>query len=276
MATEIQLIDDILFGEDILLPTIIPEDEILTQTRNHSEVGDSDSDVSNQEIDVGSFSDEIYSPTAPSSFEERLSPCLTLKTSQEPDECRVLKMDSSGKLRMGKTIRVLNQSPQIFKSQGIDINRNVRACQSKSAIAARENRERKKRYVSGLEAAVNRLKCDNKKLADDRSTLMKETDSLRREVKYLRNVLANQSSLSSLLRNIPSVSGLSFVGGKITSDVTTLKRKSSNADVSTPKQARLSDQKDVQSCGICLHVSGSRVSMELCAACNDQQVSADV
>ena len=178
---------------------------------------------------------------------------------------------------MGKTIRVLNQSPDIFESsRGIDINRNTRVCQSKSAIAARENRERKKRYVAGLESTVHRLKFDNKKLSSNCNTLAKEADSLRNEVKYLRNVLANQSALSSLLNNIPNVAGLSFVGGKITNEVASGKRKSSSEEPIAPKLARLSKQKAIQSTGICLHVSGSRVSMELCAACNDEQVITDV
>lgn len=80
---------------------------------------------------------------------------------------------------------------------------------SKNALIARENRLRKKMYVSKLEDNVTSLKKDNKKLGliiDQQSSVISE---LRREVKYLKSVISNSSDISRLIRNIHQSSGMS-------------------------------------------------------------------
>ena len=276
MDSDLKTLDDFLFGEDVPFADLLSNEDANSRSSDSDvDVGSPESDFSSQYCDIDSPEVLVNAQSNPEVDDELVS--YLTKRARASDESRVLKMDSRGKLRMGKTIRVLNQAPELFaSSRGVDYNRNYRTCQSKSAIAARENREKKKRYVAGLEASVNRLKYENKKLTDDRCSLTKEADSLREEVRYLRNVLANQSTLSSLLKNIPNVSGLSFVGGKLTSDITAPKRKPSVDDetIRTKQRRVATDPEESSTSGICLHVSQSRVSMELCASCSNVHASA--
>lgn len=80
---------------------------------------------------------------------------------------------------------------------------------SKNALMARENRLRKKIYVSNLERTVANLRKDNKKLSlitDNQSSLIL---NLQKEVKYLKSVIANSNDISTLIQNIHQSSGMS-------------------------------------------------------------------
>ena len=83
-------------------------------------------------------------------------------------------------------------------------------CMSKNAIAARENRLKKKQYVKDLEDTVKSISAENGTLKKQVSTMEEAVTDLKTEVKYLKKVLANQSTLSALLKNIPSVSGINL------------------------------------------------------------------
>lgn len=82
-------------------------------------------------------------------------------------------------------------------------------CFSKNALMARENRLRKKKYVSKLENDITYLKRNNKKLSlivDNQSSLISE---LKKEIKYLKSVIINSGDISKLIRNIHQSSGMS-------------------------------------------------------------------
>ncbi|KAK3746749.1 hypothetical protein QZH41_003570 [Actinostola sp. cb2023] len=80
----------------------------------------------------------------------------------------------------------------------------------KSAQAARDNRLKKKKYVEGMETEIEQLRKDNEalKARDRRHT--QAVEKLEDEVSYLRNVLANQSTLSTLMKRLVSTPGISF------------------------------------------------------------------
>lgn len=82
-------------------------------------------------------------------------------------------------------------------------------CFSRNALMARENRLKKKLYIQNLEKEVSSLKGDNKNLVgvvENQSFLISE---LKKEVKYLKSVLANSSDISRLIRNINQGTGMS-------------------------------------------------------------------
>lgn len=82
-------------------------------------------------------------------------------------------------------------------------------CFSRNALMARENRLKKKMYIQNLEKEVSSLKSDNKKMVgmvENQSFLINE---LKKEVKYLKSVLANSSDISRLLKNIHQGTGMS-------------------------------------------------------------------
>jgi hypothetical protein len=88
----------------------------------------------------------------------------------------------------------------------------------KNAMAARANRQKKKEYVVGLENQITSLYTENETLKDKCTKMEGEMTSLKKEVAYLRSVLANDSALSSVLSGLCNVKDVrfssSFVGGK--------------------------------------------------------------
>ena len=80
----------------------------------------------------------------------------------------------------------------------------------KNAEAARENRQKKKRYVESLERENADLKEFKTQTSAENSALKSQVDILKEEVTYLRSVIANQGTLSLLLKNISSTPGISL------------------------------------------------------------------
>lgn len=83
-------------------------------------------------------------------------------------------------------------------------------CMSKNAIAARENRKKKKEYTTRLETTVETLETENNRLKSRNDTLESSVNQLKTEVEYLQSVIANQSTLSHLLGNIQNIPGVKF------------------------------------------------------------------
>lgn len=82
-------------------------------------------------------------------------------------------------------------------------------CFSKNAMMARENRLKKKLYIESLEKEVAALKAENKKIAslvENQSFLISE---LKKEIRYLKSILANSADISRLIRSIHENTGMS-------------------------------------------------------------------
>ncbi|XP_002741811.1 CREB/ATF bZIP transcription factor-like [Saccoglossus kowalevskii] len=123
----------------------------------------------------------------------------------------------------------------------------------KNAIAARENRQKKKNYVAGLEKKNLELSAENKSLKAENNELVNKTICLEEEVTYLKSVLAHQSSLAKLIKNIGKTDirlTSSFDARKIT-EPSSKRRKTSSSTTG----------------GMCLHVTGQDVSLEFCSKC---------
>ena len=104
------------------------------------------------------------------------------------------------------------------------------------------NREKKKLQVAQLEHQIENLTAENLQLKSKNSSLEKGYGELITEVQYLKNIIANQSSLSKLLQNIPSVKGFSL---------------------RTSFSTNVKDDVRPQGNGVCLHVAGDNdVSLE--------------
>ncbi len=140
----------------------------------------------------------------------------------------------------------------------------------KNAIAAKLNRQKKKHYVQGLEAQVASLETENHQLQTWYSRSQESVTRLQSEVKYLKSVLANQSTLSKLLRNIPQIDGIvmSSSFNATTDDCHTTHCEDKGLDISlSPKKAKI-DSDGVG--GVCLHVVGNTASLEFCATCSER------
>jgi hypothetical protein len=133
---------------------------------------------------------------------------------------------------------------------------------NKSAIQARLNRQKKKAYIKGLEDHRNKLDKENKSLKREVHLLQNDKDSLQEEVQYLKSVLANQSALSALLKNIPHADGIRL------SSSFEMARTLDDHDYGKPAKKRRFFER-VPSGGVCLHVrDSSNVSLEFCAHCS--------
>ncbi|CAH2225691.1 CREB ATF bZIP transcription factor [Pelobates cultripes] len=154
--------------------------------------------------------------------------------------------------------------------------RNRGRCQgNKNALAARLNRLRKKEYVSGLESSVARLTGENQQLQRERQALGARVRELEQEARYLRAVLANDSSLSQLLGRLTGLGGVRL-STSLFLDPTT---SAGDHDYALPgfrqdlEQAREAGE-GAHPCGVCLHVDREKVSVEFCASCARKAVSA--
>ena len=132
----------------------------------------------------------------------------------------------------------------------------------KNAEAAKQNRLKKKAYLESLEAEAETLREENKLLKSRCSNIEQTAKGLAEEVEYLRSVIRNQSSLSTLLQNIPNVKSV-----KLSSPLGKRSSKESTSAESTAKRAKQS------SGGVCLHVAKDTVSLEFCPHCSIHAVS---
>lgn len=84
-------------------------------------------------------------------------------------------------------------------------------CFTKNALLARENRAKKKQYLTNLENENDTLRRDHKKCVKVIGNQSRLITDLRKEVRYLRSVLANSADISNLVRNIQHNTGMSVV-----------------------------------------------------------------
>ncbi|CAG9815736.1 unnamed protein product [Phaedon cochleariae] len=82
-------------------------------------------------------------------------------------------------------------------------------CFSKNALMARENRLKKKLYVMKLEKEVSSLKVENKSITSVIHRQSQLLTDLKKEVKYLRSVIANSKDIGNLIKSINRSTGMS-------------------------------------------------------------------
>ena len=193
----------------------------------------------------------------------------------------------------------------LFENRVSPVRDSLRRNMSKNAVLARENREKKKRYICGLEKTVRDLSVENKKLVQGCTAMHCTIASLRREVNYLRGVIENQSELARLLKHIPTVdhtcrlsvnSSQSFDGeseiGNAPSFLNEQPLSASSLNSSELLHTELMPTAEYESLlnehdyarserqnkrnmsshrqfGVCLHVANQSTSLQLCASCNE-------
>jgi len=102
-------------------------------------------------------------------------------------------------------------------------------CFSKNALMARENRLKKKMYITTLENQVSALKNDNKKLSQMVDSQAETIEEMKKEVKYLKSILANSEGIGKLLRAINTSTGMA-----VSSSITTQVKHQSKMGNSSP------------------------------------------
>lgn len=173
---------------------------------------------------------------------------------------------------------------------------------NRNALMARENRRKKKEYLTKLEEEVDEYKSENKKLRRILKQQFKMAEKLKHEKDYLRNVLANQTQITSLLNlfknqsnasqstaSSPALSTTSSVQQDLLGrdfdfpdsfDESLLPKETDDFFKYIPDQNDLSLHNNLigdhnytsgnkSDAGVCLHVCGSHLSLEFCVNCSD-------
>ncbi|XP_063807422.1 CREB/ATF bZIP transcription factor [Pseudophryne corroboree] len=145
---------------------------------------------------------------------------------------------------------------------------------NRNALAARLNRLRRKEYVSGLEVRVARLAGENARLERERETLGARVRELEEESRYLRAVLANDTSLCQLLGRLTGLGGV-----RMSTSLFLKPRppRPADHDYALPRAEEGEPQEGGAPSaggGVCLHVDQDKVSVEFCPACSRRASSA--
>ena len=159
-----------------------------------------------------------------------------------------------------KVLRIVNSNGGGVSNED-DLTKALEERNRKNAEMARQNRLKKKAYVGNLEEEVE---VGRKRISELETTLNDvegERDSYKREVEYLKSVLANQSALAGLLKNIPSVNGVSL------SSSISRKRVAELDHSYVPSKKRHLEGPSASTAGVCLHVDSDNVSLEFCHHC---------
>ncbi|XP_072290417.1 CREB/ATF bZIP transcription factor [Eucyclogobius newberryi] len=140
---------------------------------------------------------------------------------------------------------------------------------NKNAIAARLNRIKKKEYVSSLERKVAALASENSALKRSTCELSKRVVELEGETRYLRAVLANESTLAQLLARLGGLSGMKLSSSLFQGAA----HSPGDHDYALPRKRARPEEKG-EAGGVCLHVDRDHVSVEFCAACSERASAA--
>jgi hypothetical protein len=157
-------------------------------------------------------------------------------------------------------------------------------CMTRNAIAARENRERKKAYIEDMEKKLHISEGENRKMRSIITALTKKNEELSDENKYYKGVLANDSKMSQVIKHLAEVSQIELIGtqmiatkGNHSVEVTVDSKTRKSTRIASKAETQTNGYRlknDTDSSGICLHVNNNEVSLEFCAKCSIKQKKA--
>ena len=162
--------------------------------------------------------------------------------------------------------------PPSESGENLKVNESQLERNRKNAEAARQNRIKKKKHMEDLEKERSGLKTENVVLKTKCGELEATVRRLAAEVRYLRSVLANESTLSSLIQNIPDTPGVSLTSSF--SRKRPLKDSVNNSGSDRRVKKSKTGSEEPVTGGVCLHVSKNVVSLEFCATCSQQAAQA--
>ena len=177
---------------------------------------------------------------------------------------------------------------------------------SKNAILARENRRKRKQYVTSLESNLSAAKKDNEALKSQLKERNENIGRLEQEVAYLKSVLANVDEISGLINTIRRSNPLPITSSF---DPPAKKMKLDRLSESSGDCSSLLDDADFElsdwlpstiqdpiwdadsstdlhsselpfldplptsrfnRAGVCLHVLDKKISLEFCSSCSSR------
>ena len=150
------------------------------------------------------------------------------------------------------------------------------------AEKAKEQRQRKKKFVQELQDTIEELKQEKAGLQQVNTQLNDKIGSLKEEISYLKGVIANQSELAKILRTVADIPGISINCSVLKNDQGELGKNNKRKYVPAGKKGvNLSDENTKKrrmnvevngelenNAGVCVHVQSGKVSLEFCPECS--------
>ena len=155
------------------------------------------------------------------------------------------------------------------------------------AEKAKEQRQRKKKFVQELQDTIEELKQEKAGLQQVNTQLNDKIGSLQEEISYLKGVIANQSELAKILRSVANIPGISINCSVLKNDKGEMGKNNKRKCVPAGKKGvSLSDENakkrrmDIEvngelgnNAGVCVHVQSGKVSLEFCPECSKKAKS---
>ena len=155
------------------------------------------------------------------------------------------------------------------------------------AEKAKEQRQRKKKFVQELQDTIDELKQEKAGLQQVNTQLNDKIGSLQEEISYLKGVIANQSELAKILRTVANIPGISINCSVLKNDQGEMGKNNKRKCVPAGKKGvNLSDENtkkrrmDIEvngelenNAGVCVHVQSGKVSLEFCPECSKKAKS---
>ena len=155
------------------------------------------------------------------------------------------------------------------------------------AEKAKEQRQRKKKFVQELQDTIEELKQEKAGLQQVNTQLNDKIGSLQEEISYLKGVIVNQSELAKILRSVANIPGISINCSVLKNDQGEMGKNNKRKCVPAGKKgANLCDEStkkrrmDIEvngelenNAGVCVHVQSGKVSLEFCPECSKKAKS---
>ena len=155
------------------------------------------------------------------------------------------------------------------------------------AEKAKEQRQRKKKFVQELQDTIEELKQEKAGLQQVNTQLNDKIGSLQEEISYLKGVIVNQSELAKILRSVANIPGISINCSVLKNDQGEMGKNNKRKCVPAGKKGvNLSDENakkrrmDIEvngelenNAGVCVHVQSGKVSLEFCPECSKKAKS---
>lgn len=155
-------------------------------------------------------------------------------------------------------------------------------CMTRNAIAARENREKKKAIMRQLEDQVEQQQDQIDRLMAEKEVRDKAMAALAEEVTYLRGVLKNESEIAAVINSIRKAPGITDVRTSFGLNLRSIPRPkkiqdenetpvtaaSGKSRLKNPAAASAVKSAGAGKRGVCVHVNNGTVSLEFCAHCS--------
>ena len=155
------------------------------------------------------------------------------------------------------------------------------------AEKAKEQRQRKKKFVQELQDTIEELKQEKAGLQQVNTQLNDKIGSLQEEISYLKGVIVNQSELAKILRSVANIPGISINCSVLKNDQGEMGKNNKRKCVPAGKKGvNLCDEStkkrrmDIEvngelenNAGVCVHVQSGKVSLEFCPECSKKAKS---